>query len=138
MYFPQDASAENLTVTAENLSTVAENLTTAAASSSIGANTLCQWYPSAAPTATATSSASQVSQLRAVLSLQRVQRPVQYTEYEYRLTSPQEYIVTGLEKYDHVSDARCGLGLLTPRQMCDMNTAVVAHKACLTSVSLLT
>ena len=32
-----------------------------------------------------------------------------------------------------MSDARCGLGLLTPRQMCDMNTAVVAHKACLTS-----
>ena len=38
-------------------------------------------------------------------------------------------VVTGLKKYDHVSHARCNLGLRTPRQMCDMYTAVVAHKA---------
>ena len=38
-------------------------------------------------------------------------------------------VVTGLKKYDHVSHARCNLVLRTPRQMCDMYTAVVAHKA---------
>ena len=39
-------------------------------------------------------------------------------------------VVTGLKKYDHVSHARCGLGLLTPSQMCDMHTTLVAYKAC--------
>jgi len=39
-------------------------------------------------------------------------------------------VVTGLRKYDHVSRARDDLNLLTPRQMCDYQTAIVAHKAC--------
>ena len=39
-------------------------------------------------------------------------------------------VITGLKKYDHVSHARCGLGLLTPSQMCDMHTTLVAYKAC--------
>ena len=38
-------------------------------------------------------------------------------------------VVTGLEKYDHVSRARVELDLCTPRQMCDMQSAIVAHKA---------
>ena len=42
-------------------------------------------------------------------------------------------VVTGIRRYGHVSRARDGLGLHTPRQMCDFQTAVVAHKACVTS-----
>ena len=38
-------------------------------------------------------------------------------------------VVTGLKKYEHVSSARVDLGLCTPRQMCDMRTTIVAHKA---------
>ena len=38
-------------------------------------------------------------------------------------------VVTGLRKFDHVSHARTDLGLQTPRQMCDTQTAVVAHRA---------
>ena len=36
--------------------------------------------------------------------------------------------VTGLRKFDHVSHARDDLGLLTPRQMCDAQTAIAAHR----------
>ena len=36
--------------------------------------------------------------------------------------------VTGLRKFDHVSHARDDLGLLTPRQMCDSQTAIAAHR----------
>ena len=39
-------------------------------------------------------------------------------------------VVTCLRKYDHVSRARDDLGLLSPRQMCHQQTAIVAHKAC--------
>ena len=39
-------------------------------------------------------------------------------------------VVTGLKKYDHVSCSRVDLGLCTPRQMCDMQSTTVAHKAC--------
>ena len=39
-------------------------------------------------------------------------------------------VVTGLRKHDHVTRARCDLGLLTPREMCDIRTVIVAHKAC--------
>ena len=39
-------------------------------------------------------------------------------------------VVTGLRKYDRVSHARDGLGLRTPRQMCDLQTAIVAHRTC--------
>ena len=39
-------------------------------------------------------------------------------------------VVTGLRRYDHVSRARYDLGLLTPREMCDIRKVIVAHKAC--------
>ena len=39
-------------------------------------------------------------------------------------------VVTGLRKYDRVSDARVGLGLLTPRQMCCSQTAAIAQRVC--------
>ena len=39
-------------------------------------------------------------------------------------------VVTGLRRYDHVSRARCDLGLLTPREMSDIRTVIVAHRAC--------
>ena len=39
-------------------------------------------------------------------------------------------VVKGLRKHQHVSRARCDLGLLTPREMCDIRTVIVAHKAC--------
>ena len=38
-------------------------------------------------------------------------------------------VITGLRKYDHVSRARTDLRVLTPRQMCDLQTAVMGHKA---------
>ena len=38
-------------------------------------------------------------------------------------------VVTGLRKFDHVSRARVDLGLQTPRQLCDVQTVVVAHRA---------
>ena len=38
-------------------------------------------------------------------------------------------VVTGIKKYDHISRARDALGLHTPRMMCDLQTASVAHKA---------
>ena len=38
-------------------------------------------------------------------------------------------VVTGLRKHDYVTRARCDLGLLTPREMCDIRTVIVAHKA---------
>ena len=37
-------------------------------------------------------------------------------------------VVTGLRKHDHVTCARCDLGLLTPREMSDIRTVIVAHK----------
>ena len=37
-------------------------------------------------------------------------------------------VVAGLRRYDHVSRARGDLGLHTPRQMCDAQTAIVAHR----------
>ena len=37
-------------------------------------------------------------------------------------------VVVGLRKYDHVSGARDHLGLRSPRQMCDAQTAIVAHR----------
>ena len=39
-------------------------------------------------------------------------------------------VITGLRKYDRVSHARDDLGLRTPRQMSDQQTAIVAHRAC--------
>ena len=39
-------------------------------------------------------------------------------------------VVTGLKKYDHVSRALVDLGPCIPRQMCDMQSAIVTHKAC--------
>ena len=42
-------------------------------------------------------------------------------------------VVTGLKKYDHVSRARGDLNICTPRQMCDMRTVTIAHKACFAS-----
>ena len=40
-------------------------------------------------------------------------------------------VVTGLIKFDHVSRARDDLYLHTPRQMCDLQTAIAAHKVIL-------
>ena len=37
-------------------------------------------------------------------------------------------VVTGLRKFDQVSNARSDLSLRTPRQMCDSRTAVIAQK----------
>ena len=34
-----------------------------------------------------------------------------------------------VKKYDHVSRTREDLGLCTPRQMCDLQTTIVAHEA---------
>ena len=38
-------------------------------------------------------------------------------------------VVTGLRKYDHVSDARHDLHLLSPRQLSDLQLVTIAHKA---------
>ena len=37
-------------------------------------------------------------------------------------------VAAGLQKFDRVSRAREELGLRTPRQMCDSQTAIVAHR----------
>ena len=37
-------------------------------------------------------------------------------------------VAAGLRKFDHVSQVRSGLGLHTPRQMCDSQTAIVANR----------
>ena len=37
-------------------------------------------------------------------------------------------VVTGRRKFDRISRARDDLGLLTPRQMCDLQTLTTAHK----------
>ena len=38
-------------------------------------------------------------------------------------------VVTGLRKFEHVSQARNDLRLMTPQQMCQLQTVVAAHKA---------
>ena len=42
-------------------------------------------------------------------------------------------VIRGLRKYNHESRARVDLGLYTPRQMCDIQSVIVAHKACVLS-----
>ena len=37
-------------------------------------------------------------------------------------------VITGLRKHDRISRARTDLHLLTPRQMCDLQTVIMAHK----------
>ena len=37
-------------------------------------------------------------------------------------------VVAGLRKFDRISQARDDLGLLTPRQMCDLQTLTMAYK----------